>query len=141
MADPAKDGWTVGTPTYYGDFFYPGTPQEGFAVQFNGNTYRNWNIGFFNIPGSNLSHVVDATGVTSIWEGTVSGLKVNQKTFAPLNEVFFVVRIELTNTTGADMTDVYYMRTLDPDNDVTLSSDYSTINEIVYDLPNPQNNT
>lgn len=141
VADPAKDGWTVGTPTYYGDFFYPGTPQEGFAVQFNGNTYRNWNIGFFNIPGSNLSHVVDATGVTSIWEGTVSGLKVNQKTFAPLNEVFFVVRIELTNTTGADMTDVYYMRTLDPDNDVTLSSNYSTINEIVYDLPNPQNNT
>lgn len=141
VADPAKDGWTVGTPAYFGDFFYPGTPQEGFAVQFNGSTYRNWNIGFYNIPGANLSHVVDASGVTSVWEGTINGLKVNQKTFAPLNEVFFVVRIELTNTTTTDMTDVYYMRTLDPDNDVTLSSSYNTINEIVYDLPNPENNT
>lgn len=141
VADPDKDGWAIGAPTYYGDFFYPGTPQEGFSLQFNGVTYRNWNSGIFNIPGTNLSITSDTTGETATWEGEINGLKITQKTFAPLNESFFVIRIELTNTTASTMNDVYYMRTLDPDNDVTLSSSYNTLNEIVYDLPNIDNNT
>lgn len=141
VADPEKNGWTVGNPAYYGDFFVPGIPQEGFAVEFNGTTYRNFNSGTFNIPGANISHNTDASGVTSVWQGSVSGLQINQKTIAPQNEVFFVVRVELTNTTAADMNNVYYMRTLDPDNDVTLSTNFATLNSIIYDLPNPQNNT
>lgn len=141
VADPDKDGWTIGSPNYYGDFFYPGTPQEGFSVQFNGNTYNNWNSGTFTIPGTNTSIISDATGQTAIWEGIKDGLSITQKTFAPIDEAFFVIRIELTNTTSAVMNGVYYMRTLDPDNDVTLSSNYNTLNEIVYDLPNPENNT
>lgn len=141
VADPAKDGWTTGTPNFYGDFFYPGQPQEGFSVQFNNNVYHNWTSGINNIPGSNLSLVTDATKKVSVWEGNVTGLKIVQKTEVPLNEVFFVVKVELTNTTATTLNDVYYVRTLDPDNEVTITDNYTTVNSVTFDLPNPQGNT
>lgn len=141
VADPQKDGWFVGSPAYYGDFFFPGMQQEGFSVQYNNNVYHNWTSGRNDIPGSNISLTDDGINKTAIWEGTRDGLKITQKTIVPLNEVYFVVRVEFKNTTAATINDVYYVRTLDPDNEVTLSGDYTTLNEIAYALPNVNNNT
>jgi len=36
VADYGADGWTVGTPPYFGDFFLPGDPQEGWAISVGG---------------------------------------------------------------------------------------------------------
>ena len=33
VADYDSNGWTAGTPPYFGDYFLPGTPQEGWAVE------------------------------------------------------------------------------------------------------------
>ena len=41
VADPDKDGWQTGNPTYFGDYFLPGIPMEGWALQVNGTTYFN----------------------------------------------------------------------------------------------------
>jgi len=141
VADPQKDGWTVGTPTYYGDFFFPGMQQEGFSVQYNNAVYHNWTSGRNDIPGSNISLTDDGINKTAVWEGVRDGLKITQKTIVPLNEVYFVVRVEFKNTTSATINDVYYVRTLDPDNEVTITNDYTTRNEIAYALPNANNNT
>ena len=141
VADPQKDGWNVGSPDYYGDFFFPGSQQEGFSVQYNGAVYHNWTSGRNDIPGSNISLVDDGINKTAIWQGVRDGLQVTQKTIVPLNEVYFVVRVEIKNTTAATINDVYYVRTLDPDNEVTLTSNYSTQNKIAYALPNSNNNT
>lgn len=141
VADPQKDGWTVGTPAYYGDFFYPGMEQEGFSVQYNNAVYHNWTSGRNDIPGANISLTDDGINKTAIWEGVRDGLKITQKTIVPLNEVYFVVRVDFKNTTTSTINDVYYVRTLDPDNEVTLTSSYTTRNEIVYTLPNVNNNT
>lgn len=142
VADPDKDGWTVGIPNYFGDFFYPGQKQEGFSVQMNGNLYHNWtSVSTPGISGTNISLTTIAGVTEELWQGTRDGLLVTQKTIIPQSDVFFIVRVEFTNTTSAVMNDVYYMRTLDPDNDVTLSNDYTTLNQIVYTLPNPQNST
>lgn len=141
VADADKDGWAIGTPNYYGDFFYPGQRQEGFSIQFNGNRYHNWTSGVLDIPGNNISLTTEGTNDVTLWQGTINGLLVKQKTIVPLNDVYFVVRVELQNTTAVPMTGVYYVRTLDPDNEVSLSGDYTTLNEIVYKLPNTNNNT
>src|SRR3954469_14928396 len=34
--DYGHDGWTVGTPAYMGDYTYPGSPFEGWEIQYNG---------------------------------------------------------------------------------------------------------
>lgn len=141
VADPQKDGWLVGSPAYFGDFFFPGMQQEGFSVQYNNNVYHNWTSGRNDIPGANISLTDDGINKTAIWEGIRDGLKITQKTIVPINEVYFVVRVEFKNTTTETIDGVYYVRTLDPDNEVTLSGDYSTRNEIAYALPNANNNT
>src|SRR6185312_4144662 len=43
IADPDKDGWTKGTPAYYGDFFLPGDPQEGWSLQVDTLVGNAWN--------------------------------------------------------------------------------------------------
>ena len=45
--------------------------------------------------------------------------------------VFILMDVYLTNTTVNDLTDVYYMRNVDPDNDVTRHGDYTTTNIIL----------
>jgi len=141
VADPDQDGWGVGTPNYFGDFFFPGTPQEGFSVQLDGAVFHNWNLGVNEISGNNTSLTTVGANKVAVWEGSINGLNIKQKTIVPQNQLFFVVRVDLTNTTSTTMSNVYYMRTLDPDNDVTLSSVYKTENEIVFTLPNANNNT
>ncbi|WP_395045312.1 T9SS type B sorting domain-containing protein [Flavobacterium sp.] len=141
VADPDKDGFTVGSPNYYGDFFYPGDPQEGFSIQFNGAVHHNWTANINETFGTNISIATVGTNKVSIWEGAINGLSVKQKTIVPIDDVYFVIRVELQNTTAVPMSNVYYVRTLDPDNEVTLSDDYTTTNVIVYKLPNANNNT
>jgi len=141
VADPDQDGWNVGNPNFYGDFFYPGSPQEGFSLQFDGDLYHNWNSGKKEIKGTNLGISTIGTNEVGLWEGSIKGLKIRQRTIVPKNQVFFIVRVELTNTTAVEMKNVYYLRTLDPDNEVTLTGNYSTKNAILYTLPNTNNNT
>src|SRR5271156_1804634 len=37
--DYGHDGWATGTPGFFGDFTYPGTPFEGWCIEANG--YRS----------------------------------------------------------------------------------------------------
>ena len=32
VADQGQDGWSVGSPDYCGDYFLPGSPEEGWAI-------------------------------------------------------------------------------------------------------------
>ena len=57
VADPAQDGWTMGNPNYVGDYFLPGTPEEGWGMSINGTNYNNNLIcGTNEIPGSIISY-------------------------------------------------------------------------------------
>src|ERR1035437_2101485 len=35
--DAGHDGWTVGSPPFFGDYSMPGTPYEGWGIQINGS--------------------------------------------------------------------------------------------------------
>lgn len=146
VADPAKDGWTVGSPAYYGDYFLPGTPQEGWDVEFDGTRYEAWRelgggatIG--GLTGKNISYTSASGVITGVWQGAAGNMAITQTTYLRTDKLYFVVSVNLTNTGTTTMHNVYYDRTVDPDNEETLSGDYSTDNKIVYNLPSSGNKT
>jgi gliding motility-associated-like protein len=140
VADPAKDGWMVsspGYPTYFGDYFLPGTPQEGWDIQVNGSRGEAWRgvsaTSFTGgLTGSNSSYTATATQKTAVWNGSFGNLAIRQTTMQKIDKVYFVARIELTNTGPTTLTNIYYNRSLDPEPDATIGGNYSSDKRIIF---------
>ena len=150
VADYDSNGWAVGVPPYFGDYFLPGTPQEGWAVEVNGvrsnafstNYTTNLATGFTGagaLSGTNQFVSTVAGVTTSQWLGSVGNLNIKQTTTVKQDKLYFTTNVKFYNTGGTTLTNVYYMRTLDPDNDVSTTNNFSTINNITYQLPNAGN--
>lgn len=149
IADPARDGWTVGTPNYHGDYFMPDDPHLGWGIVFNGNRYGTQRItsssticGFPILSpltpsflGSNISVATTSSGMQAIWQGSNNGLQLRKTFTLSHSELYFVIRVELKNATSSPMTGVYYGEFVNPDNDAyqndLLTSDLETANAIV----------
>ena len=137
VADPQGTNWTA----FHGDFFTPGDPEEGWALDVNGViTNNNRSSLEFDMPGSlapaecitDLSAGRDGARVTWRSSAPVGGAVNVQQDYTILDGgVFILIDVALTNVTVSDLTDVFYMRNVDPDNDITLHGDYSTDNTIV----------
>lgn len=150
VADWDSNGWAVGTPPYFGDYFLPGTPQEGWSIEVGGvrcdaysSEYQtNGTTGFTGTLTGTNQYVTTAGGVTtSLWSGSFGNLNIKQTTVVKQNKLYFIGNVKFYNTGGTPLNNVYYMRTLDPDNDVSISGNFSTTNVITYALPNPGNKT
>ncbi|PQJ11304.1 hypothetical protein CJD36_005745 [Flavipsychrobacter stenotrophus] len=149
VADPNLDGWTTGTPAKYGDFFVPGSPQEGWSIQVGGVQSDAWlqNLSFAGtgytgtLSGTTASYSSSGTVLTSVWQGqTTNPLQITQTTRFDTTKLWFTVNVKIKNTGAAVANNVYYLRTLDPDNDEEQAGgSFSTINNILYQLPNPAN--
>ncbi len=147
VADYQKDGWTTGTPAYMGEYFLAGQPEEGWAISLNGTDYNNNRnpvatgppsdlcTGGAAIPGAFTLFEDLADRQVAHWEGMINGLKIIKKITLPKNKLYFITEIKLVNTTGALMSDVYYMRNVDPDNEVVPTNSYTTFNRIEYQNP------
>ena len=135
VADPVDTDWT----DYDGDFFVPGTPEEGFGMNVGGvDYYASRLMGERGIVGNFTGVASDCRpricglrgGASTYWSGSVAGIDVDQ-IYSVFNEgVFILVEVTLTNTTGSPQT-VYYMRNVDPDNMVSVTGSYDTANTIV----------
>ena len=149
VADYGADGWTVGTPPYFGDFYLPGDPQEGWAITVGGvesDAYipiyeTSPTTGFTGgLAGTNVAYSNSGGVIQGIWKGTDGALAIRQTTILDTNKLYFTVNVVLTNTGATPLTNIYYIRTVDPDNDETrYSGDYTTVNKITYQLPDPTN--
>ncbi len=153
IADPDKDGWTVGSPAYYGDYFLPGVPQEGWAIGMNDseanaydpNLQTNGASGFSKttLTGQNVSYTSTGSSVSSTWSGTytlsaASELSITQNISIDANSLYAVAHITLKNTGTNTVRKIYYMRTFDADDDEKQSGDYATRN-VCQQLPNANN--
>lgn len=150
VADPAGDGWTVGTPPKYGDFFVPGSPQEGWSIQVNGVQSNAWltNLSFTGtgytgtLSGTTTGYTTSGSTpvIKGIWQGQTSDpLSITQTTILDTTKLYFIVNVKIKNTGTSVANNVYYLRTLDPDNEQEQSGDFTTENHIEYQLPNPDN--
>jgi hypothetical protein len=118
VADPDMDGWTVGTPAYMGDYFYPGTPFEGWEIQIDTLRHQEFNMSPTTL-GANIAYNVSGSKVSGTWEGIFDSVKITQVTTIDTNDVYFTIHVTLTNLSATAKNNIYYLRTLDPDNDQT----------------------
>ncbi len=139
--DVGLDGWDIGTPDQCGDFVMPGSPEEGFAVQIgDGIVYANiqpycYDYGAFSpdapgFAGSNTYNINTGSIRKSAWTGTTAdgNMGVFQITYFPKNAQSFLTIVDICNTSDEAMTDVYYARNMDPDNDQVTNGTFLTNN-------------
>lgn len=133
VANPQLNSWA----TFDGDFFTPGAPENGWGVEIGttgGIQAGNNALSEFGIPGTitNWSHTFDC--YSADWEGNLaSGSDIHFKInyFLQETDLFYTTTVAITNNTGASIPELFYYRNLDPDNNVSISSDYYTQNTIV----------
>jgi len=145
VCDPDKDGWTVGSPAYYGDYFLPGTPQEGWSIMADGKQANAWNgpgcdtsgprIMDSAMTGSNISYIDTGSKRIGIWQGMYDSILITQVTTLDTAHTYFKVKAILKNISHSTRHNVFYLRTVDPDNAEAEGGNFTTINNIVHQWP------
>ena len=73
------------------------------------------------------------TRATSTWTGTTDGaLQLQQTTSFNADDLYFTTSITIKNTMSVAMHELYYMRTVDPDQEQPHSGDFGTRNWVQY---------
>lgn len=140
VSDPAMDGWATGTPAYVGDYFVPGTPFEGWNLQIGSVRAQAQScLGFTGtgLTGANTAYAVSGSKVIGTWQGTFDSMTVRQETTLDTNALYFSMKVTLINNASVPKNDIYYFRSLDPDNDQSWpGGSFSTVNKIEFQQPN-----
>lgn len=133
VADPGATGWV----NFDGDFFTPGSPENGwgFSIGTALNANNNCSGTLVQIPGAMTGHTVTGDCIETFWCGNYVGsgydlswcidYKLN------MNDPFYTTTVTVTNNGAATVNDLYYLRNVDPDNNQPLSFDFTTQNTIV----------
>ncbi|MGZ6414351.1 MAG: hypothetical protein ACXVDW_09240, partial [Bacteroidia bacterium] len=132
VANPQVNAWA----TYDGDFFTPGTPENGWgfrigtagAMGSNNCDYQN------DIPGSITSWTHTGTCYSCTWEGnatTGTNLHWTINYLLKQTDLYYTTTVSVTNNTAATIPDLYYYRNVDPDNDESIGFDFTTNNTVV----------
>jgi hypothetical protein len=143
MANPQMDGWIE----YNGDFFTPGSPENGWGLTFvtANDTFitcnNNSNISplFTTINGSITSSDFLSACRYIIWEGThndsLNGVYLDVEIKYELcdSDLYYTTITTITNN-GDSLLDFYYLRNIDPDNNQPISGDFFTKNTIVQQV-------
>lgn len=160
--DVGKDGWTIGSPIpasgtnccFYGPYFLPGTPFDGWTVQMNGvrndaffttagftstgGVLTGTNTGYESELGSPSGPYMESTAA-GIWNGTYtaggSTIAIRTVNRVDTNASWDKVNVTFRNTGATPANDIYYMVTADPDNDQVIpTGSFPTDNRINYQL-------
>ncbi len=132
IANPTMDGWV----DYDGDFFTPGSPEEGFGIEFNGLVFNNNLANPNDIPGA-----ISAANILSdpcfgdfaqiSWNGFVDGIEI-VRNFSVSRDGLFIRMEQQLNNLGTDVkTDLYWMNNVDPDNNQTINGSFTTDQELI----------
>ncbi len=132
VANPAADGWVE----YNGDFYLPGSPENGFGVTYTKGfatySYANNAASPSEITGSITDFVETADSVIITWVGvTVDDLEMTVIYELQKDQHYYTTTISMDNLGVETLTDVYYYRNLDPDINQEIGWGFATTNSIV----------
>ncbi|MBE2288726.1 MAG: hypothetical protein IAE95_04175, partial [Chitinophagaceae bacterium] len=135
--DWGHDGWGTGSPALMGPYSQPGYPQEGWSLQVGATEYRNgaWGglcTGEYDVPGTMTGYSNAGGVIKGTWTGGVAGLSLRQETRIDTEGSWIIITTIIRNTTAAPIADIYYERTLDPDNVSFWGAGPVTRNRIVH---------
>lgn len=142
IANPQKDDWI----DYDGDFFTPGSPEEGFSIEIDGLNYSNNNSSFFNqIDGGVASASIFSSDCFEdyaqiVWTGEIDGLSIRRFFSITEDGLFIQMITNITNISSATKKNVFFLHNVDPDNNQSLSGNYSTINNLISQASSPTDN-
>jgi hypothetical protein len=148
VADFNLDGWANGVPPYSGDYFLPGSPYEGWLVEWTtaGTEYTYQNaqaVGLFQIPQTSLVNTTAGSNNSALWTGTATNgsesLKVEQLFHFLDSDAKFLIDVTLTNMSAIPLESVEYARAVDPDQEVDWTFDFTTSNYVGHQ-PDGTNN-
>ena len=136
VANPQADGWV----NFNGDFFVPGTPEEGWGFSVDGGTtaFNGGLVGDNASPAPSPApawsairwSAASAAAARSSGRARPTISRVNH-TYSVLNEgLFILIEVVLTNEDTVDHV-VTYFRNVDPDNQQPITSSFVTRNTIV----------
>ena len=150
--DPSGPQDMTNIPNYSGDYFLPGTPWEGFLVEFTHEgidyTWRNYGVnGETDVTPVSLVNTSSGSTQSAAWVGLAdenssprtgtppppqAALEVQQNTFFDVGDAQFFIEVTLTNTGSDTLQDVEYARHFDPDNEQNWTGDFATINYVTH---------
>ncbi|CAN5397576.1 hypothetical protein BH10BAC1_BH10BAC1_05780 [soil metagenome] len=147
MANPQMNSWAGSA--YDGDFFTPGSPENGWGFEMDtaGGTsamsYGNNCSYLQQIPGAITSWSYSAPQTICEWEGDDTTTSLHFKIYYDLDDanLFYITTISITNNSSSVVPDLYYYRNLDPDNNESISGDFTTQNTIVSQISMGGTNT
>lgn len=123
ISNSQDDGWV----DYDGDFFMPGSPEEGFCIEIDGANYcNNKTSSLTDIVGTIESASVVGGDCSSSfaqisWSGSIEGLTIERTYKVSESGLFIQMETSITNTTDTVVPDVFWMHNIDPDNNQTIS--------------------
>ncbi|MFN3940041.1 MAG: hypothetical protein ACK4IY_05605, partial [Chitinophagales bacterium] len=151
VADSDKDGWDMGEPLYCGDYFTPGAPEEGWAIQYDTAVYQNhyvpcsgysdwgWGVDAGDIDGSITGYSDLGEIRQAIWEGAISddilNVTLKQTTTVFDTSLFLLTEFEICNAGATDLVDLYFTHNVDPDQDQPFGWDFTTTNTVISNPP------
>ncbi|SOE23995.1 hypothetical protein SAMN06298216_4364 [Spirosomataceae bacterium TFI 002] len=141
VADPDQNGWEVGSPAFYGDYFAPGAPMEGFVVQVDEKVFRNsaviskakakqaFESKVFQKSVEGLNHTVQ-------YEGEIKQLvNLTQKITFVENDTKIKFDITVKNLDSKPH-QIYYNRFADSDVGNKMDGSFRTMNQAKYQKKN-----
>ena len=131
VSNPQVNAWA----TFDGDFFTPGSPENGWGIELpSGLNYGN-NCSFLQqINGAITSATNTFTCYSSTWDGDLlvgTNLHIKINYLLKQNDLYYTTTVSITNNTAATIPTLYYYRNFDPDNNEPISFDFTTTNTIV----------
>ena len=134
------DTFSTGAAQITGDFFLPGTGVEGFSIGINNDAGTKSNgTSITNEITTTTTDTSSGTSLSVRTSGTVSGsFSFTQIVSLDVSATFFKTTVVVKNISGSTLTDVRYLRNMDPDQDNETNSTFKTNNDV---LANPSTDT
>lgn len=130
--DRLRNGWEPSSTTDDGDFFCPGNPYEAWGVSVDGQEYINSYAGGPMVGQlSPVSIGVEDQSVSwDLASGGPADLEISQTYKVPNQGQEIIIDVTLTNSGLTPMSDIFYSRAVDPDNQASVNNVFMTQNTI-----------
>jgi hypothetical protein len=138
VANPQMNGWSGSA--FDGDFVTVGTLENGWGFEIvntvgPSTSAMNKCTGTIEIPGTITTYTNSSTQTSLTWNGNYTGsgydLDYTIKYNLVKNELLYVTTVSITNN-GPLIPEYYYYRTIDPDNNQSITSLGTTLNTITF---------
>ena len=119
------------TLNYMGDVIMPGSPEGRFGMEVDGVTQFNSSAAGSGITSFGLSNYTIYGKCKSVdWDGIYAGIQVHMNYIMDTTKTYYRIIITLTNTNPIAKNNVFFYKSLDPDNNQDVGWGFSTTNTV-----------